>query len=179
MAIARIQEQLGVLDFLHESARGVDVALLGKELVGVHAVDLDGHTLGPLPELRDGCARLKESGPAGAGPGLGKLLRGHDPQRDADVDDIAGQLLGSFDGALEAAAAESAPAHDADRLRFINRHARISREHATAFWDRVFELTREFSGLPRTGDEVYAFVAGLFPTQYPSLQPGQDEDAEA
>ena len=73
--------------------------------------------------------------------------------------------------ALEVAAAESGAAHEADRLRCIHRHARIGREHAAAFWDKVFELTREFSSLPRDGQEVYAFVAGLYPTQYPTLRP--------
>jgi DNA-binding transcriptional ArsR family regulator len=80
---------------------------------------------------------------------------------------------------LEVAAAESVPAHEADRLRCIHRHARIGREHAAAFWDKVFELTREFSALPRAGQEVYAFVAGLYPTEYPSLPPGREDGVEA
>jgi len=75
---------------------------------------------------------------------------------------------------LAVAAAESAPAHDADRLRAVIRHARISREHAAEFWDRVFELTREFSQIPRADDTVYAFVGGLYPTDYPVL-PEPDE----
>jgi len=37
------------------------------------------------------------------------------------------------------------------------------------FWERVFELTHEFTGLPRSGETVYAFVAGLYPTDYPTL----------
>src|SRR6478672_3499433 len=74
---------------------------------------------------------------------------------------------------LAEAAAESAPAARADTLRAILRHARIGVEHATAFWDRVFELVAEFSSLPRTGDTVYGFVAGLYPTEHPSL-PARD-----
>jgi DNA-binding transcriptional ArsR family regulator len=70
---------------------------------------------------------------------------------------------------LVIAAAESGPAHEADTLRALIRHARISRERAADFWQRVFDLTREFSQLPRSDDTVYAFVAGLYPTEYPVL----------
>jgi len=70
---------------------------------------------------------------------------------------------------LSVAAAEAAPADEADDLRAIIRHARISRERAAEFWERVFELTHEFTQLPRSGDSVYGFVAGLYPTEYPSL----------
>lgn len=74
---------------------------------------------------------------------------------------------------LSVAAAESAPAHEADDLRVIIRHARIPRERAAEFWERVFELTHEFMRLPRSGETVYGFVAGLYPTEYPAL-PEQD-----
>jgi hypothetical protein len=37
------------------------------------------------------------------------------------------------------------------------------------FWERVLDLTREFSQLPRSGETVYGFVAGLYPTGYPAL----------
>ena len=70
---------------------------------------------------------------------------------------------------LATAADESAAAHREDRLRAIVRHARIPGERAAEFWDRVFELTREFSALPRGGDTVYGFAAGLYPTDYPAL----------
>jgi DNA-binding transcriptional ArsR family regulator len=75
---------------------------------------------------------------------------------------------------LSRAAAESTAAHEADDLRAVVRHARIPRERAAEFWDRVFEVTREFSELPRSGDTVYGFVAGLYPTDYPAL-PERDE----
>jgi DNA-binding transcriptional ArsR family regulator len=81
------------------------------------------------------------------------------------------RVLGNY---LSMAAAESAPAYEADDLRAIFRHARIPRESAAEFWERVFELTREFSRLPRAGEVVYAFVAGLYPTEYPTL-PDQDQ----
>ena len=38
------------------------------------------------------------------------------------------------------------------------------------------EVIREFSQLPRTGDTVYGFVAGLYPTDHPSLPETQPEE---
>jgi len=70
---------------------------------------------------------------------------------------------------LADAAAESMPAYHADRMFALLRHARVSRKRAAAFWERVDEVVREFAQLPREGDEVYGFVAGLYPTDYPSL----------
>ncbi len=70
---------------------------------------------------------------------------------------------------LDDAAAESMPAYHADRLFALLRHARISRERAADFWERVDEVIREFSQLPREGDTVYGLVAGLYPTDYPTL----------
>jgi DNA-binding transcriptional ArsR family regulator len=79
---------------------------------------------------------------------------------------------------LAVAAAESVPAREADDLRAILRHARIPRERAAEFWERVFELTHEFTRLPRSGETVYGFVAGLYPTAYPTLPgPGLDPSA--
>jgi DNA-binding transcriptional ArsR family regulator len=77
--------------------------------------------------------------------------------------------------ALSVAAAESLPAHEADRLRSILRHARIPRESATEFWERVKVLASEFAQEPRTGDTVYGFAAGLYPTDYPTLPDPMDE----
>jgi DNA-binding transcriptional ArsR family regulator len=77
---------------------------------------------------------------------------------------------------LSEAAAESTPAHEADDLRAILRHARIPRERAVEFWEKVIELTREFSELPRSGDTVYGFVAGLYPTDFPALPSRTDGD---
>jgi DNA-binding transcriptional ArsR family regulator len=70
---------------------------------------------------------------------------------------------------LAAAAAESGPAHEADDLRAITRHTRIPRERAAEFWERVMELASEFTQLPRSGDTVYGFAAGLYPAEYPTL----------
>jgi DNA-binding transcriptional ArsR family regulator len=77
--------------------------------------------------------------------------------------------------ALSVAAAEAVPAHEADDLRTIIRHARIPRERAKEFWEQVLALTQEFTQLPRSGDTVYGFVAGLYPTDHPTL-PEKDDD---
>ena len=80
--------------------------------------------------------------------------------------------------ALSVAAAESVPAHEADQLRTILRHARIPAERAAEFWERVDALTREFAQLPRSGDTVYGFAAGLYPTDYPTLPDPDDESGD-
>ena len=51
------------------------------------------------------------------------------------------------------------------------RYARIPDSAAETFWRRVFELVDEFTQLPREGDTVYGFVAGLYPTDHPTLPP--------
>ena len=80
--------------------------------------------------------------------------------------------------ALSVAAAESAPAYVEDRVFTILRHARVPGDRAAEFWEGVLELSRDFARLPRTGDTVYGFVAGLYPTDYPTL-PDPTEDAPA
>jgi DNA-binding transcriptional ArsR family regulator len=78
--------------------------------------------------------------------------------------------------ALAVAAAESVPAHEADDLRTILRHARIPAGRAAEFWERVLGLSREYAQLPRGGDAVYGFAAGLYPTDFPTLpEPKEDE----
>jgi DNA-binding transcriptional ArsR family regulator len=70
---------------------------------------------------------------------------------------------------LTVAATESVPAHEADTLCSTIRRVRVPRGKAMEFWRRVEELTREFAQLPREGDTVYAFVAGIYPTDHPTL----------
>ena len=77
---------------------------------------------------------------------------------------------------LTSAAQESAPAHEADRLRAIMRRARIPDSAAETFWRRVFEVVDEFTQLPREGDTVYGFVVGLYPTDHPTLPPPEEID---
>jgi DNA-binding transcriptional ArsR family regulator len=80
--------------------------------------------------------------------------------------------------ALSVAAAESGPAHEIDDLRTILRHARIPAEDAAEFWERVMALSSEFAATPRSGDTVYGFAAGLYPTDFPTL-PDPDDDERA
>ena len=74
---------------------------------------------------------------------------------------------------FELAARESVQAfHDGELWGFI-RHARISGEQASEFWERMATLVREFDRLPRTGHTVYGFAVGIYPTDHPTL-PDQD-----
>jgi DNA-binding transcriptional ArsR family regulator len=82
------------------------------------------------------------------------------------------QVVASING-LAAAVAESAAAHAADDLRCTLVHARIPREEVRNFWAEVQELARRFAQIPRSGDQVYGFVAGLYPTDVPTL-PSKD-----
>lgn len=74
------------------------------------------------------------------------------------------------------AAAEAVPAHEADDLRASLRHARIPRQRAREFWEHVVTLLHEFAQLPRSGDTVYGFAVGLYPTHHPTL-PEKDDQA--
>jgi len=78
------------------------------------------------------------------------------------------QIVAAING-LAQAAAESGPAHAADDLRCTLAHARIPREEVRNFWAQVQELARRFAQIPRAGDQVYGFVAGLYPTDAPVL----------
>ena len=79
---------------------------------------------------------------------------------------------------LSVAAAESVPAHQADKLYSTIRHARIPAQRAAQFWERVEALIREFTQLPRSGDTVFGFAAGLYPTDHPTLPEANGESAE-
>jgi DNA-binding transcriptional ArsR family regulator len=82
----------------------------------------------------------------------------------------------AFGNDLSVAATEAGPAHDADDLRSIFRHARVPADRVDEFWERVIDLSHEFARLPRSGETVYAFVAALYPTDHPSL-PGSTADS--
>jgi hypothetical protein len=70
---------------------------------------------------------------------------------------------------FEVAAGESVAAfHDGKLWGFI-RHARISEEQASEFWQRMAELVAEFEQLPRSGNTVYGFAVGVYPTDLPGL----------
>lgn len=70
---------------------------------------------------------------------------------------------------LADAAAESTPSYQADTMFANLRHARVARPRAVEFWNRVEDLVREFSALPREGETVFGFVTGLYPTEHPTL----------
>jgi DNA-binding transcriptional ArsR family regulator len=78
------------------------------------------------------------------------------------------QVVTAINGLAEAAA-ESAAAHAADQLRCTLVHARIPVGEVRAFWAQVQELARRFAQIPRAGDQVYGFAAGLYPTDAPTL----------
>jgi DNA-binding transcriptional ArsR family regulator len=86
------------------------------------------------------------------------------------------QVVASING-LADAAAESAPAHAADELRCLLVHARIPIEEVRSFWAEVQEVARRFAQIPRAGDQAYGFVAGLYPTDAPTL-PDVEPDAQ-
>jgi DNA-binding transcriptional ArsR family regulator len=79
---------------------------------------------------------------------------------------------------IATAAAESAAAHAADELRCTLVHARIPIEEVRAFWAEVQAVARRFAQIPRSGDQMYGFVAGLYPTDAPTLPPPTDSDPE-
>ncbi|MEU4476675.1 helix-turn-helix domain-containing protein [Micromonospora sp. NPDC023966] len=87
------------------------------------------------------------------------------------------QVAARINGLAEAAA-EAAAAHAADDLRCTLVHARIPIEEVRAFWAEVQELARRFAQIPRSGDQVYGFVAGLYPTDAPTLPDTEHDPAD-
>lgn len=87
------------------------------------------------------------------------------------------QVVAAINGLAEAAA-ESAAAHAADELRCTLVHARIPIEEVRAFWAEVQAVARRFAQIPRSGDQVYGFVAGLYPTDAPTL-PDTSSDTDS
>jgi DNA-binding transcriptional ArsR family regulator len=57
-------------------------------------------------------------------------------------------------------------------------HARIPPERAEAFARKVTELSEEFDQPPVPGEKVYAFIAGVFPTNLPEI-PDDERDDES
>ena len=75
---------------------------------------------------------------------------------------------------FEVAARESTAAYESGKLWGFIRHARISEAQASEFWERMTELVAEFDELPRSGETVYGFALGVYPTDHPTL-PGSDD----
>jgi DNA-binding transcriptional ArsR family regulator len=78
------------------------------------------------------------------------------------------RVVAAINGFAEAAA-ESAAAHADYELRCLLVHARIPIEEVRNFWAQVQEVARRFAQIPRAGDQVYGFTAGLYPTDVPTL----------
>ena len=72
---------------------------------------------------------------------------------------------------FEVAAGESAAAFRDGKLWGFIRHARISEPQVSEFWERMAELVAEFDRLPRSGETVYGFAVGIYPTDQPTLPP--------
>ncbi len=87
-------------------------------------------------------------------------------ERDADGEDMPRDF-----NDFEVAARESAAAFRDGKLWGFIRHARISEGQASAFWERMAELVAEFDHLPRSGETMYGFAVGVYPTDQPTLPP--------
>jgi len=78
---------------------------------------------------------------------------------------------------FEVAARESVTAYENGKLWGFIRHARISEAQASEFWERIAELVAEFDRLTRSGETMYGFAVGVYPTDYPTLPRSGDESA--
>jgi DNA-binding transcriptional ArsR family regulator len=70
---------------------------------------------------------------------------------------------------FEVAAGESVRAYGDGKLWAFMRHARITEEQASQFWERMAQLVEEFDQLPRSGDTIYGFAVGVYPTDQATL----------
>ena len=85
-------------------------------------------------------------------------------ERSADGD----QMPRDFND-FEVAARESVGAYHDGKLWGFIRHARISEEQASGFWERMAKLVTEFEQLPRSGETMSGFAVGVYPTDQPTL----------
>jgi uncharacterized protein YifE (UPF0438 family) len=74
---------------------------------------------------------------------------------------------------LEVGARESATAFEQGKLWGFIRHARVSEDQVSRFWEQMADLVDQFDRMPRSGDTVYGFAIGVYPTAHPSLPPAQ------
>jgi len=87
-------------------------------------------------------------------------------ERSAEGDDLPRDF-----NDFEVAARESEAAYRDGKLWGFIRHARISEAQASEFWERMAELVAEFDQLPRSGETMYGFAVGVYPTDQPTLPP--------
>lgn len=85
----------------------------------------------------------------------------------------AGEVMPRDFNDFEVAARESATAFEQGKLWGFLRHARISEDQASQFWDRMAELVGEFDRMPRSGETMYGFAIGIYPTDHPTLPTAQ------
>jgi len=78
------------------------------------------------------------------------------------------EMPGDFND-LEVAARESVTAFKQGKLWGFIRHARISEQQASRFWDQMAALIEEFDRMPRSGDTMYGLAIGIYPTDHPTL----------
>lgn len=65
---------------------------------------------------------------------------------------------------------EMRPAGEGETGFFTLRHARLSVEQLEEFDRRLQALAEEFAAMPRDGTTVFGFIAGVYPTDRPSLE---------
>jgi DNA-binding transcriptional ArsR family regulator len=85
-------------------------------------------------------------------------------ERDRDAEELPRDF-----NDFEVAAQESAQAFRDGKLWGFVRHARITEAQASEFWERMAELVTEFDRLPRSGETMYGFAVGVYPTDQPTL----------
>ncbi len=85
----------------------------------------------------------------------------------------AGEAMPGDFNDFEVAARESTTAFEQGKLWGFIRHARLSDDQASRFWGRVAALVDEFDQLPRSGEAVYGFAVGIYPTDHPTLPPAE------
>jgi DNA-binding transcriptional ArsR family regulator len=88
--------------------------------------------------------------------------------------DASGEEMPRDFNDFEVAARESAGAFRDGKLWGFIRHARISETQASEFWERMAELVAQFDRLPRSGETMYGFAVGVYPTDLPTL-PAPDD----
>jgi DNA-binding transcriptional ArsR family regulator len=77
---------------------------------------------------------------------------------------------------FEVAARESSAAYRAGKQWGLIRQRRISEAQASEFSERMAALVAEADRLPRSGDTVYGFAVGVYPTDHPTLPRGRTAD---
>jgi DNA-binding transcriptional ArsR family regulator len=111
----------------------------------------------------------------GSVPGAG-MASGTGSMPGARTASAAGARSDSPPARLSLLAQGAAEAGDSPDLRSTLRRARIPAERAAEFWQGVVELADEFTRLARSGDTIYGFAAGLYPTTQRALPDPLPED---